>query len=116
MGIKYKTLVEHFQREPEVASRNLRENIRSKDVRPADFEFGRLFEECYGWDAYKACRNKERFPAAVMNERDGAMEPLRISEATGAVTTSIFQNISGQIVYGTTLDAYMAEDNVFSAL
>ena len=44
------------------------------------------------------------------------MQPTKIMEATGGVSTAAFTNISGQIVYAETLKKYEDEDFVFSKL
>ncbi len=108
MAIKYKVLAEHYRRDPAGAAAQLQESFKAKDVRPTEFDLGRLFEEMFGWQEFNACRRKEQLANEVFQ---------RFSEtADGAVTTAAFQNISGQIVYTTVLDAYMAEEFVFSQL
>ena len=123
MGIRYQTLVEHFKKDAAGASTALRESFKNKDVRPEDFDLGRLFEECYGFHAFKACRNKEMLASdVILAEAGGRLSSMRFSEdtrleeAAGAVTTSHFQNISGQIAYSATLQAYETEATPFSDL
>ncbi len=108
MGIKYDALLAHYRRDPEAASRHLRESFEKKAVRGADFDFGRLFEECFGWHHFRACRERKALASDVMNRA--------LLEAEGAVTTAAFQNISGQIVYSSVLDKYESEEFVFSKL
>ena len=108
MGIKYDALLGHYRRDPEAAGRQLRESFEKKAVRPADFDMGRLFEECFGWHHFRACRERKALANDVMARA--------LLEAEGAVTTAAFQNISGQIVYSAVLDKYEAEEFVFSKL
>lgn len=108
MGINYDRLLEHFRRDPEAADRQLRESFRSKDVRPHDFDMGRLFEAAFGWSEFRACRDRKQLAHDVMGRA--------LREAAGAVSTASFQNISGQIVYSAVLDAYEAEEMVFTKL
>lgn len=114
--MNYKTLVEHFQKDAAGASATLREAFAARELKPDDFDLGRLFEQCYGWEAFKAVRNKELLATEVIARDTPNLGTLRLSEAQGAVTTSHFQNISGQIVYSATLEPYRAETNVFTAL
>lgn len=65
-----------------------------------DFSIQELFVECFGWNELIRCRSA----------RDLDFTELR--EAAGAVSTAAFQNISGQIVYGMTLDAYESPEFV----
>lgn len=108
MPVNMKTLVEHFRRDTSAASAGLKTCFESKTYRPHDFDIGRLFEECFGRDAFVECRAGRKLANDVMTER--------LSEAQGAVTTAAFQNISGQIVYSAVLEAYASEDFVFQPL
>ncbi len=109
MGINYKTVVEDFRADPAKAAVGLRESFKSKEVRPSDFDLGRLFEECFGWAEFAQCRrDKSHLATEVMAKR--------MLEAEGAVSTSAFQNISGQIVYSAVLEKYEGEEFAFTKL
>lgn len=108
MGIRYDELLKHFRADPGAAARELRESFAKKEVRPKDFDMGRLFEAAFGWQEFAGCRDRKQLATEVMGRA--------LKESTGAVTTAAFQNISGQIVYSAVLDAYEAEDFVFSKL
>jgi hypothetical protein len=108
MGIKYDSLLAHYRRDPEAAGRQLREAFEKRDVRPSDFDMGRLFEECFGWHEFRSVRERKTLANDVMGRA--------LRESTGAVNTSAFQNISGQIVYSAVLDAYQSEEFVFTKL
>src|SRR5262245_2583522 len=109
MPVNYRRLVSLFeQRGEEGGKLALKEVLASRDIKASDIELGRLFEECFGWHRFKACRNKECHAADLMTQA--------LQEADGAVSTTAFQNITGQIIYSMVLEAYDAEENVFSAL
>jgi hypothetical protein len=99
----YKVLIESFDRFPDKAPRLLRESLAAKDLNPHDFDFGRLFEQCFGWEEFRSCRQSGRLAHEVF-------------EAAGAVSTSAFKDISGQIIYAMTLEAMNREEFVFSKL
>lgn len=108
MGINYDSLIGHFRRDAEAAGRELKEQFKSKGVRPRDFDLGRLFEACFGWHEFRSVRDKKCMAHDVMGRA--------LREATGAVSTASFQNISGQIVYSAVLEAYEAEEMAFTKL
>lgn len=108
MGVNHERLVSEFRRHPETAGRHLRESMESGSVRPSDFDLGKLFIECFGWNDFAACRGGKQLANDVFSRR--------LLEATGAVDTTAFQNISGQIVYSEVLDAYKSEEFVFQPL
>lgn len=109
MGIQYKALVEEYAKAGvQVAGRNLREAFEKKEVKPSDFDLGRLFEECFGWSEFVSCRRQEQLANDVFTRS--------LKEAQGAVATNAFQNISGQIVYSAVLEPYESEEFVFSRL
>ena len=110
MGVNYKKLVDHFRADEAAAGRVLRESFADRTVKPAEFDFGRLFEECFGWHDFVACRRKEQFASDVMARH------RHLKESTGAVNTSAFLNITGQIVYSAILDKYESEEFVFTKL
>lgn len=108
MAANHKKLVEEYRRDPAATSRFLSESFAAKDLRPHDFDFGKLFVECFGWDEFTQCRGGKQLANDVMGRR--------LTEAQGAVTTAAFQNISGQIVYSAILDKYQSEEFVFTKL
>lgn len=99
----YKSLLEGFEREPEVAKIHLAEMFKEKALAPSDFDYGRLWAECFGWNEFLACRSRTRTAHDVM-------------EAAGAVTSDAFQSISYQIVYNATLESYKAPEFVVTKL
>jgi hypothetical protein len=121
MPVNYARLVELFrQKDGEEAVDILRESMsgyepdrqtrRRPDVNPYEVELGRLFEECFGWSEFQACRRGGRdYLATHVMER-------ALTEAEGAVSTSAFLNITGQIVYSMVLDKYQNTANVFTPL
>lgn len=109
MSVNYSRLVSLYeQKDAPEANSLLREAFASGDVRASHIDLGRLFVECFGWSEYAACRNKDQLMHDVLSRA--------LTEAEGAVNTSAFLNITGQIVYSTVLDAYQSEDFVFSKL
>lgn len=104
MRINYANLIKSFEKlgtgQAEVL---LQESFKGKEFSPRDFDLGKLFSECFGWDNFQRCRSKDSLATEVM-------------EAAGGVASNAFQSISGQIVYTATLDAYEAQDFVFSRL
>lgn len=109
MGVNHKKLVEHFRKDYATAGSGLRESFAKKALRPADFDLGALFVECFGWETYVECRGGKRLANDVFTEQ-------RLAENQGAVSTSAFQNISGQVVYSAIMDKYDSEENVFTKL
>lgn len=110
MGVNYKALLESYQHNEAQAEQWLGEAFQKKEVRVVDFDFGKLFAECFGWQAFVECRNdRTRLVNTIMEERfqEGA---------AGAVSTHAFQTISQQIVYNATIEAYDAPEFVFSKL
>ena len=83
-------------------SRQLREAFKAKALRPMDFDFGRLFEACFGWGEFR-------------RGRSGTMA-TEIMEEVGAVQSGNFLNISGQILFSNVMEAYEAEDFVFTKI
>lgn len=102
MGINLSKLVEAYRKAPKETMGNLRDSLKSKEVRPTEFDLGSLFTNIFGWSAFQECRNGE--------------QAHKIFEAAGAVSTAAFGNISGQIVYSAILEAYQDEEFVFSKL
>lgn len=109
MGVNAKKLIEQYRSNPEAASTFLRESMEKKTIKPHDFDLGSLFVECFGWDTFRDCRSGKRLVNEVYAEQ-------RLAEAQGAVSTSAFLNITGQIVYSAVLEKYDNEDFVFTPL
>lgn len=128
MATNYKRLVslyEHFS--PQEANARLQEAMGRDsdgrrildsagrpvrpDVDPKNIDLGRLFVECFGWSEFVACRKGHQLAGNVFNRAS-----MALTEAEGAVSTTSFANITGQIVYSTVLDAYEAEEFVFTRL
>lgn len=108
MAFNYSELIKQYQAEPETATRNLKEAFESRQLRPNEFDLGRLFEACYGYDQFRRVRSKEILANEVF-ERN-------LTEAAGAVSTASFLNITGQIVYSAVLDKYELPEFVFTKL
>lgn len=108
MAANHKKLIEGFRRDPDAAATGLREALAEKALRPHDFDFGKLFVECFGWHDFVQCRENKQLANDVFSRR--------LVEADGAVSTAAFQNVSGQIVYSAILDKYQAEEFVFTKL
>lgn len=109
MPVDYKRLRALYEHRPvEEAEADIRESLEARTLRPSDIDLGRLFCECFGWHSFLDCRSGRRLANEVIVQA--------LTEAEGAVSTSAFQNISGQIVYSAVLEPYRAEENVFSRL
>lgn len=105
MAINHDELAKHFAAEPVAAERHLKEAIETGQVKPTEFNLGRLFESCYGFHDFRRIRDGHLSASAVMGRH--------LSETTGAVTTANFMNITGQIVYSAVLDKYNLPEFVF---
>lgn len=108
MAINYAELNKHYAADPVGADRCLRESLETGQIRSSDFNLGRLFESIYGWRVFSKCRSRDALANDVF---EGT-----VTESTGAVNTSMFLNISGQIVYSAILEKYQLEANVFTGL
>lgn len=109
MPVNYKRLVSLYeQKDAGEASETLAEALAAREVDAKSIDLGRLFEECFGWQAFRDCRRKEKLVHDVYAEA--------LTENQGAVHTGAFLNIIGQIVYSMTLDAYNEVANVFTPL
>jgi hypothetical protein len=118
-GVQYGKLVRLFEKKSVPEARMLlAESFEAKETRYSDIDLGRLFCECFGWHEFQACRSGQRLANDVMQERlyDAKGGDGRLVEAQGAVATTAFQNISGQIVYSAILEPYQSEDFVFTRL
>lgn len=102
MAVNYKSLVEDVGRMDD-AKEFLREVFEKKQLRPADFDMGRLFTECYGFSAFEQCRG-------------GDLATKWLIEGPGATTSSAFSQITGQVVFAAILDAYKSEEFVFTGM
>lgn len=109
--INYAALIEDFKRDAEqdITLREsksvLKEKLEAKEIRPHDFDFGKLWAECFGWQNFIECRGNRHVSAVNIMEAGG----------TGAVTTAAFQGISGQILYALTMEAYKSPEFKFTA-
>ncbi len=83
-------------------TRHLKGGFKAKIFQPVDFDFGRLFESIFGWGEFRACRSGQL--------------GTQVMEAAGAVATDAFQNITGQILFTTVMDAYQNEDFQFTKM
>jgi hypothetical protein len=99
----YDKMVKLFEQHPDRAPVIIREAFEQKELRPRDFDFGRLFEACFGWHNFRSCRHENAMAHDIM-------------EAQGATSTAAFQSISGQIVYNTIMEKYMSEEFTFTQL
>lgn len=87
--------------------REMRTALRKKELRPTDFPLRPLFEEFVD-DGRELVREFDP-------QRGGGID-LQMLEASNAVSTSDFANITGQIAYSAVLDAMEREPMVFSAM
>lgn len=104
MRINYEKLIKGFEADARKATVYLRESFEAKEVKADDFDFGRLFEACFGWEEFRACRSDRTYLAT------------KVMEGAGAITTNAFQVISGQVVFNSFMEAYLSEDFVFTKL
>lgn len=102
--VHYTELVEDFKQNEPAAKARLREEVKKGSISYRDFDFGKLFIECFGWQQYLECRGN----------RDASA--VKAMEHAGAVTTAAFQSISGQIVYSMTMEPYQSPDFKFTQL
>lgn len=92
------------------ASDAFREIFQSKAIHPGNVDLGALFEACFGRHEFVACRaGGQQYLANDVMVR-------ALTEAEGAVATSAFRNITGQIVYSTVMDAYSLEESVITKM
>lgn len=107
--MNYGKLIQLFKAKGAAAGKlALREAFEARSIQPTDIDMGRLFTECFGWHNFLTCRSGQTLACDVMSRA--------LTEADGAVSTSAFLNISGQFMFTTVLDAYMAEEAVFRKL
>jgi hypothetical protein len=115
MALNHDRLVKEYSalcesRGEPAATETFREVFTSKAIHPGSVDLGSLFEACFGVHEFRACRagGKDYLATNVMERA--------LTEAEGAVATSAFMNITGQIVYSTIMDAYSLEETVFQKL
>jgi hypothetical protein len=109
MAIKYKTLLEDYRKlGTEEGTRHVREYFTRPENRNdrLSFDFGRLFEECFGSRAFQKCRGRN--PDRLANQV--------LTEDADGVTSAAFQNITGQILYSAVLESYQSEEFVFTKM
>src|SRR5262245_25933080 len=105
MSVNYPRLMQLYERaSPSQAAAELKEAFASRAIRPQDIDLGELFAHCFGEHEFRAVRGG----------RSNVHDVFR--EAAGAVSTTAFQNISGQFMYQTVLDGYAREPQVFAKL
>src|SRR5262245_4806925 len=92
----------------ERASEELGELFKAREFDAGNIDFGRLFEQCFGWQNFRACREKKQLAHEVFRSA--------VTEAQGAISTAAFLNVIGQIAYSTFLQAYEKEASVFTPL
>jgi len=112
-SVNYKNLLALYEHKPlKEATAQLKEGFAAKAFRPQDFDLGRLFCECFGWNEFQACKQDGRLVNDLMVEYRTAMTEA----GNTAVSTNAFSNISGQIVYSAIMEAFMMEEYQFSRL
>jgi hypothetical protein len=105
MRPRYDRLVRLYeQKGHQDAETIIREGFRAKEWTPHDFELAMLFEQCYGTDIFRACRDGRMYVADVLRE------------AQGATSTAAFTSITLQIVSQVAMDKYQLVDFAFSKL
>lgn len=108
---KLHRLYEHHMRGEggiERANTELADAFRTGEFDSGNVDFGRLFEQLFGWHDFRACRDKKQLAHNVFKER--------ATEAAGAISTASFLNIIGQIAYSTFLKEYEKEEFIFTKL
>lgn len=98
----YADLVKEHQADPAGTTRRLKEAFKERQLRADEFDLGRLFEACYGYGEFRRCRDQNQLATDVIVRH--------LQEGPGAVTSSNFLNISGQIVYSAVLEKYQAPE------
>lgn len=96
----YATLVKEHAADPVGTTRRLKEAFDARELHATEFDIGRLFEACYGYHEFRKCRNRDQLANDVITRH--------LQEGPGAVSTSNFLNITGQIVYSAVLEKYQA--------
>lgn len=97
-------------RQPQRFVENLREALDAKELRPEDFSVAQLFEEFVedGREILRAWRRGEDGPPLTNSER--------LAEAAGYVSTALFTNITGPIIFSAVHEGYNLPELVFSRL
>ena len=88
MAANHKKLVESYRLDGARTIAGLKAAIEARELKPTEFDFGKLFVECFGWHEFVACKEGKQLAHDVFK---------RVSEGDAGVTTAAFQNISGQI-------------------
>lgn len=86
---------------PHIADQLVREVFTEDRAARAGFDFGRLFEECFGWENFRHLRENSSRPVS------------KVFEAAGATSTAAFIGTSGQFIYSTFMEKYMLDEFVF---
>ena len=94
---------------------DLREALEKGELKGEDFSIRQLFENFVSDPATGAPVGRELADAWAPQLRESAPSLTALVEA-GAVETSAFSNITGQIIYNTILNAYQDEQFVFSGM
>lgn len=111
MALNYERLVELYERhEPAEATDVIKSLFETKEIRADNIPFGRLFEACFGSHEYAWAKSAGKDYSIT------EMMAKTLTEADGAVGTSAFLNITGQIIYSWVMDAYNIEESVFTQL
>lgn len=107
MAANHKVLVESYKKDPTKTLSELKSAFDARQLKASEFDFGKLFAECFGYNEFLACKSGEQSPQQLFR---------RVQENDAGVTTAAFQNISGQIVYSATLEGYQAEEFTFAKM
>lgn len=98
-----KNLKREFGLDPKRAMRELREALKSKQLRPDEFSIRRLAEQVIGYEYVDACRP------------NGGDEHLT-EAATGAVQLATFSSITKELLSAAVMEGYEQEDFVLSKM
>jgi hypothetical protein len=94
----------------------LTEGLDSGEIKPTDFSIRGLMEE-FICDAETGAPIGREIVDSWNPKRGGASDGENLTKLVegGAVTSAMFANITGQIIYNATLESYQSEDFVFTA-
>jgi hypothetical protein len=106
--LNYRSVMESYQADPEAADGFVREAFRRKDIKPTDIDLGRLFEACFGWQEFQACRQGDKLAHDVI--------AAALTESAGATMTNAFQTITQQLMYATVIEAYESPEFIFQRM
>lgn len=95
---------------PERFTENLKEALDAKELRPEDFSIAQLFEEFVegGREILRDWRSGHDGPPLTSSER--------LAEAAGYVSTGLFTNITGPIIFSAVHEGYNLPELVFSRI